>query len=46
VLLRRHCRFFNKVSFKKMMEEVAENIKSTVGAILILLMVGAWWEPG
>jgi NhaC family Na+:H+ antiporter len=33
--------FFNKVSFKKMMEEVAENIKSTVGAILILLMVGA-----
>jgi NhaC family Na+:H+ antiporter len=33
--------FFNKVSFEKMMEEVAENIKSTVGAILILLMVGA-----
>ncbi|MFT5964821.1 MAG: NhaC family Na+:H+ antiporter [Flavobacterium sp.] len=33
--------FFNKVSFTKMMEEVAENIKSTVGAILILLMVGA-----
>jgi NhaC family Na+:H+ antiporter len=33
--------FFNKVSFENMMEEVAENIKSTVGAILILLMVGA-----
>jgi NhaC family Na+:H+ antiporter len=33
--------FINKVSFEKMMEEVAENIKSTVGAILILLMVGA-----
>ncbi|MGO4819308.1 Na+/H+ antiporter NhaC [Flavobacterium sp. W22_SRS_FP1] len=33
--------FFNKVSFEKMMEEVADNIKSTVGAILILLMVGA-----
>ena len=33
--------FFNKVTFEKMMEEVANNIKSTVGAILILLMVGA-----
>lgn len=33
--------FFNKVSYKKMMDEVAENIKSTAGAILILLMVGA-----
>lgn len=33
--------FFNKVTFEKMMEEVADNIKSTVGAILILLMVGA-----
>jgi NhaC family Na+:H+ antiporter len=31
----------NKVSFDKMMEEVAENVKSTAGAILILLMVGA-----
>lgn len=31
----------NKVSFQKMMDEVAENIKSTAGAILILLMVGA-----
>ncbi len=33
--------FFNKVSFKKMMDEVAENVRSTNGAILILLMVGA-----
>lgn len=33
--------FLNKVSFEKMMEEVAQNIRSTVGAILILLMVGA-----
>ncbi|WPR70387.1 Na+/H+ antiporter NhaC [Flavobacterium sp. NG2] len=33
--------FFNKVSFHNMMEEVANNIKSTVPAILILLMVGA-----
>lgn len=33
--------FFNKVTFNQMMEEVAENIKSTAGAILILLMVGA-----
>ncbi len=33
--------FFNKVTFPKMMEEVAENIKSTTGALLILLMVGA-----
>ena len=33
--------FRNKVSYKRMMEEVAENIKSTAGAILILLMVGA-----
>ncbi len=32
---------FNKVSVKQMMEEVAENIKSTTGAILILLMVGS-----
>ncbi|MCW8980722.1 MAG: Na+/H+ antiporter NhaC [Altibacter sp.] len=32
---------YNKVSFNQMMEEVAENIKSTAGAILILLMVGA-----
>ena len=33
--------FFNKVSYKQMLNEVAENIKSTSGAILILLMVGA-----
>ncbi|NGY37206.1 Na+/H+ antiporter NhaC [Flavobacterium sp. XN-5] len=33
--------FFNKVSYHKMIEEVSENVKSTVGAILILLMVGA-----
>lgn len=32
---------FNKVSFDQMMDEVAENIRSTAGAILILLMVGA-----
>ena len=33
--------FFNKVSYKKMIEEVANNLKSTTGAILILLLVGA-----
>lgn len=33
--------FFNKVTFHKMIEEVSENIKSTTGAILILLMVGS-----
>ncbi|WP_333809187.1 Na+/H+ antiporter NhaC [Flavobacterium sp.] len=33
--------FLNKVSYKTMIDEVAENIKSTAGAILILLMVGA-----
>jgi len=33
--------FRNRVSYKVMMEEVAENIKSTSGALLILLMVGA-----
>ena len=33
--------FRNKVSYKSMMKEVAENVKSTSGAILILLMVGA-----
>lgn len=33
--------FFNKTSFDTMMEEVAQNIKSTAGAIIILLMVGA-----
>lgn len=33
--------FYNKVSYKKMMEEVGENVKSTSSAILILLMVGS-----
>ncbi|MGB4958261.1 MAG: Na+/H+ antiporter NhaC [Saprospiraceae bacterium] len=33
--------FYNKVTYTQMMEEVAHNIKSTSGAILILLMVGA-----
>ena len=33
--------FFNKVSFNQMMEEVAENIKSVTGALLILLFVGS-----
>ncbi|MFY0714671.1 Na+/H+ antiporter NhaC [Seonamhaeicola sp. NFXS20] len=33
--------YFNKVSYKQMLDEVAENIKSTTSAILILLMVGA-----
>jgi len=33
--------FKNKVSYKRMMEEVAENIKSVTGALIILLMVGA-----
>ncbi len=33
--------FRNKVSYKQMLEEVAENVKSTTGALLILLMVGA-----
>ena len=33
--------FYNNVSYKQMLEEVAENVKSTTGALLILLMVGA-----
>ncbi len=33
--------FFNKVGFDQMIEEVAENVKSTTGALLILLMVGS-----
>ena len=33
--------FYNKVSYKQMLEEVAENVKSTTGSLLILLMVGA-----
>ncbi len=32
---------FNKVKFDRMIDEVANNIQSTAGAILILLMVGA-----
>ncbi|MBE14758.1 MAG: sodium:proton antiporter, partial [Cytophagaceae bacterium] len=32
---------FNKVSYKTMVEEVSQNVKSTTGALLILLMVGA-----
>lgn len=32
---------FNKVSYKSMIAEVAENVRSTTGALLILLMVGA-----
>ena len=33
--------FMNKVTYKKMIEEVANNLKSTTGALLILLFVGA-----
>lgn len=33
--------FLNKVSYKTMIEEISENMKSTTGAILILLFVGA-----
>lgn len=33
--------FKNKVTYKHMMKEVAENVRSTTGALLILLMVGA-----
>ena len=33
--------FSNKVGYDKMIREVGENLKSTTGAILILLMVGA-----
>lgn len=33
--------FYNKVSYKTMMDEVGNNLKSTSSAILILLMVGA-----
>jgi len=32
---------FNKVSYRDMISKVAENLESTTGAILILLMVGA-----
>ncbi len=33
--------FANKVSYKQMLDEVSTNLKSTTGAILILLFVGA-----
>ncbi len=33
--------FFNKTPYDVMIEEVSQNIKSTTGAILILLLVGA-----
>ncbi len=33
--------FLNNASYKQMLAEVAENVKSTTGALLILLMVGA-----
>lgn len=33
--------FRNKVSYAQMIEEVAHNVKSTTGAILILLLVGS-----
>ena len=42
--------FFNKVSYEQMIAEVAENVRSTTGALLILLMVGAlsgtWFDSG
>ena len=33
--------FKNKVSYELMIKEIAENVKSTTGALLILLMVGS-----
>ncbi len=33
--------FFNKVTYDQMLTEVAENVKSTTGALLILLFVGS-----
>ncbi|CAM4025336.1 Na+/H+ antiporter NhaC [Gillisia limnaea] len=33
--------YFNKVKYNKMIDEVANNVQSTTGAILILLMVGS-----
>ncbi len=33
--------FKNKVSYKRMINKIAENIQSVTGAILILLFVGA-----
>lgn len=33
--------FYNKVTYKQMMEEVAKNVKSTSSALIILLLVGS-----
>src|SRR5690606_3440143 len=33
--------YFNKVDYNRMIDEVANNVQSTTGAILILLMVGS-----
>ncbi len=33
--------FFHHIPYEKMLSEVADNVKSTTGALLILLMVGA-----
>ncbi|MFO8148606.1 MAG: Na+/H+ antiporter NhaC [Bacteroidota bacterium] len=33
--------YFNKVKYNKMIDEVANNVQSTTGAILILLLVGS-----
>ena len=33
--------FYNKVTYKEMINEIADNFRSTAGAVLILLMVGA-----
>jgi len=33
--------YFNKIPYKSMIDKVADNFKSTAGAILILLMVGS-----
>lgn len=33
--------YFNKVSYQKMMKNVADNVQSTTGALIILLFVGA-----
>ena len=31
---------FKKISFKKIIEKIADNLRSTTGAIMILLLVG------
>jgi len=33
--------FFRKISYKQIIEKISENLRSTTGAILILLLVGA-----